>query len=337
MRILLCLFALAMTAPAFGAEADALKRPRIIGISHAAFYVSDMAKARAFYEGFLGYTSPFSIPRKNAGELVWIKINDHQSIELFPGSEVAPNADRLYHIALEVEDAEAMRLYLRSKGVEVPPVTAVGKIGNKNYFVKDPNGNIVEIVEYASAGWTMRERGKFLPDTRISTRLRHVGVMVGQLDASLKFYRDILGCVETWRGSAGGKLLNWVNLKLPESDDYIECMLYDKMPSLDRLHTLHHICLEVNDVAKAGEILKSRPLPEGCKIPTEMKTGVNGRRQINYFDPDGTRVEIMEPRPFDGKPVPPSTAPPPPPLPAYSPALPESSSGTAPQSARRKM
>ena len=44
-------------------------RPRITGISHAAFYVTDMAKARAFYEGFLGYASPFSIPRKNNGEL----------------------------------------------------------------------------------------------------------------------------------------------------------------------------------------------------------------------------------------------------------------------------
>ena len=47
---------------------DAPKRPRITGISHAAFYVSDMAKARAFYEGFLGFQSPFSIPRKDPKE-----------------------------------------------------------------------------------------------------------------------------------------------------------------------------------------------------------------------------------------------------------------------------
>src|SRR5471032_1680874 len=76
-----------------------LPRPHILGISHAAFYVSDMAKARAFYEGFLGFASPFSIPYKG-GDLVWIKINDHQTVELFPGSEVAPEADRLFHIAL---------------------------------------------------------------------------------------------------------------------------------------------------------------------------------------------------------------------------------------------
>ena len=81
----------------FGASSAAPTppRPRIVGISHAAFFVSDMAKARSFYEGFLGFASPFSIPRKNPDEhLVWIKINDRQSVELFPGSEVAPDADR---------------------------------------------------------------------------------------------------------------------------------------------------------------------------------------------------------------------------------------------------
>lgn len=294
------------------------KRPQIVGISHAAFYVNDLAKARAFYEGFLGYASPFSIPRKSGGDLVWIKINDHQSVELFPGSEVSPNADRLFHIALETDDAEAMRLYLKAKGVAVPDTTAVGKIGNKNYFIKDPNGNTVEIVEYLPDGWTMREKGKFLPETRVSVHMPHVGIMVGQLDASMTFYRDILGFSEIWRGGAG-KTLSWVNLKVPEGTDYIEFMLYDKPPTRESLLVKHHICLEVEDVAKTEELLKTRMLPESLKPPDALKTGVNGKRQINYYDPDGTRVEIMEPRTFDGKPVPSSKAPPPEPLPPYQP------------------
>lgn len=298
--------------------ASELKRPRITGISHAAFYVTDLAKARAFYEGFLGYASPFAVPRKNGGELVWIKINDRQTVELFPGSEISPEADRLFHIAVETDDAEAMRLYLRSKGVTVPEKTGVGKIGNRNYFIKDPNGNTVEIVEYMPEGWTKREAGKFLPATRIATRMSHVGIMVGQFDASMRFYGESLGFKEIWRGGAG-KTLSWVNLQVPDGQDYIEFMLYNTPPTRETLLTKHHICLEVDDVAKAGEILKGRPLPEGCKPPTEMKAGVNGKRQINYFDPDGTRVEIMEPRTFDGKPVPPSTAPPPAPLPPYRP------------------
>jgi lactoylglutathione lyase len=312
--------ALAALASVFAAPPAEIKRPRILGISHAAFYVTDLAQARAFYEGFLGYASPFSIPRKNNAELVWIKINDHQTIELFPGAEVAPDAARLYHIAFEVDDAETMRLYLQSKGVKVPDKSAVGKIGNKNYFIADPNGNTVEIVQYMPDGWTLREKGKFLPDTRVSAHMPHVGVMIGQLDASLKFYGDILGFKETWRGSKGGKTLSWVNLQVPDGTDYVEFMLYDKIPALDRIHTLEHICLEVADVTKTEALLKGRTLPAGCKPPTPIATGVNGRRQINYYDPDGTRVEVMEPVTFDGKPVPPSKAPPPAPQPPYRPA-----------------
>jgi lactoylglutathione lyase len=310
MKIRILFLALVTLAPVVAQEAP--KRPRITGISHAAFYVSDMAKARAFYEGFLGYQSPFSIPRKDPKEqLVWIKINDRQTVELFPGSEVSAEADRLYHIAVETDDAEGMRLYLQSKGVAVPPKTAIGKIGNKNYFVKDPNGNIVEIVEYLPESWTMREKGKFIPDTRVSTRMSHVGVMIGQLDASLKFYGDILGFKETWRGAKTANMLSWVNLQVPDGNDYVEFMLYDKYPSLDRLHTIHHICLEVPDIEKAEAILKTRTYPADSKPYSKIATGVNGKRQINYYDPDGTRVEVMEPGTFDGKPRPPSSAPPP--------------------------
>ena len=113
-RTTLFLFSLGAATLAFAVEAQAAapRRPLITGISHAAFYVSDMKKAREFYEDFLGFQSPFSIPRKNPAErLVWIKINDRQTVELFPGREVAPDAERLYHIAIETDDAEAMRVY----------------------------------------------------------------------------------------------------------------------------------------------------------------------------------------------------------------------------------
>lgn len=141
--------------------------------------------------------------------------------------------------------------------------------------------------------------------------MSHVGVMIGEFEASMAFYGGILGFRETWRGSSGGKTLNWVNLTVPDGEDYVEFMLYEKYPTTDRLRTMHHVCLEVPDVAKAGEILKSRPYPAESKAPTELKVGVNGKRQINYYDPDGTRVEIMEPATADGQPRPPSSAPPP--------------------------
>ena len=39
-----------------------------------------------------------------------------------------------------------------------------------------------------------------------------------------------------------------------------------------------------------------------------MKTGINKKRQINCYDIDGTRVEIMEAQTSDGQPAPSSTA-----------------------------
>jgi lactoylglutathione lyase len=74
--------------------------------------------------------------------------------------------------------------------------------------------------------------------------------------------------------------------------------------------TMNHICLEVKDVSESASILKGRVLPAGLKTPTEMKTGINKKRQINCYDIDGTRVEVMEAMTVDGQPVPPSTAPP---------------------------
>src|SRR3954469_24750824 len=127
--------------------ADSVPRPRIVGLSHIALYVHDIAKSRAFYKDFLGFDEPFSLPNADGSlHLTWIKINDQQTIELFPEKEA--KSDRLYHIAVETDDAVAMRDYLASKGVAVPEKVNTGKIGNANYFIKDPDGHNVEIVEY---------------------------------------------------------------------------------------------------------------------------------------------------------------------------------------------
>ena len=151
-----------------------------------------MDKTRAFYKTFLGFDEPYSLTNKDGTlHLTWIKINDHQTLELFP--EKATNADRLYHIALETDDAEGMRKYLATRGVTVPEKTGKRKIGNDNYFINDPDGHIVEIVQYESDGWTMANKGKFMPDTRISAHIPHMGILAGDLDAAQKFYGGVLG------------------------------------------------------------------------------------------------------------------------------------------------
>jgi len=297
-------------APAGAQEAAAAPRPHILGLAHVALFVHDIGLSRSFYKDFLGFDEPFSLKNKDGSlHLAWIKINDHQAIELFPEKE--PGSDRLYQISFETDDAEAMRLYLKSRGVAVPDHVPMGKSGTANFSVPDPDGHTVEFVQFLPGSWIARDYGQHMPDTRISTRMPHAGILVHNLAASLKFYGDLLGFRETWRGSKNGRTLSWANLTVPDGRDYVEFMLYDALPTAARRGTMHHVCLEVADVPKAAEILKSRPMTKESRKPGDVAIGINGKRQVNFYDPDGTRIEIMEPQTASGKPVPPSPAPPP--------------------------
>src|SRR5438477_9829355 len=119
--IIALLLAISMAAVPVSTNEQASQppRPKIVGISHIALYVHDIEKSRAFYKDFLGFAEPYSLPNPDGSlHLTWIKINDDQSIELFPEKEAG--SDRLYHIALLTDDAAGMRDYLAAKGMAAP-------------------------------------------------------------------------------------------------------------------------------------------------------------------------------------------------------------------------
>jgi lactoylglutathione lyase len=285
-------------------------RPKILGVAHIAIFAADYDKSRAFYHDFLGFEEAYSLAQPDGTPaMTFFKINDRQVIELFP--ETTPKSDRLNHISIQTDNAEAMRKYLAARGVAVPKSVPKGRIGNSNFNIKDPDGHTVEIVQYEPDGWTVREKGKHMPDARISKHMMHVGIIVTELEPAMKFYTDILGFSEIWRGSPSETQLSWVNLKVPDGDDYIEFMLAKEAPPPDRRGTQHHLCLEVPDAAAAIAALDAKPYRKLYTRTIEARTGVNRKRQVNLFDPDGTRTELMEPVTIDGKPAPSSTAPPP--------------------------
>ena len=289
-------------------RAQTAPRPRILGVAHIALRVSDVDQSRAFYKDFLGFAEPFKLNNTDGSlALTFIKINDAQYIELFPG--LRSDEDRLHHISIQTDNAERMRVYLASRGIKVPDSVPKGRIGNLNFNVQDPDGHTVEIVEYAPDGWSMREKGNYAPAARVSRHMLHLGFIVGNLDAAMRFYRDILGFTEIWRGSSDGKTLSWVNMKVPDGGDYIEFMLYRDLPAADKRGVVHHIALEVPDMTEALAVLEARPYRKMYTRPLEARVGKNRRRQLNLFDPDGTRTELMEPNTVDGKPTPWSEAP----------------------------
>jgi catechol 2,3-dioxygenase-like lactoylglutathione lyase family enzyme len=293
----------------FAWQAAPPKRPRLLGVAHMALGVSDIEKSRVFYKDFLGFDEPFDLKNTDGSlSLTFIKVNDQQYIELFPG--LKPGEDRLRHISFYTDNAEQLRQYLRAKGVSTPAQANKVRIGNTSFNVKDPEGHTVEFTQYEPTGWTVREHGKHLGKERISARIMHLGIIVGDVPAAMGFYKDTLGFSEFWRGNARNTdTVSWINMRLPESPDYIELMLYSTLPAPDNRLSQHHICLEVPNIEQALKALEARPARKGYTRPLEIRTGVNQRRQLNLYDPDGTRIELMEPRTVDGKPAPSSTSP----------------------------
>jgi catechol 2,3-dioxygenase-like lactoylglutathione lyase family enzyme len=141
----------------------------------------------------------------------------------------------------------------------------------------------------------MKAKGSYLSAKRISDRMLHVGVTVADVAAADGFYKDLLGFAEIWRGGTNDNVTSWINMKLPDSTDYVEYMLVEGKVDRQRLGTLHHLALQVPDMQKALEILRERPLGS---IPAHIRSpqvGRNNRWQLNLYDPDGSRTELMEP------------------------------------------
>jgi catechol 2,3-dioxygenase-like lactoylglutathione lyase family enzyme len=264
-----------------------LQRPKITGITSVAFYTKDLTSNISFYTNYLG----FKVLNNN------VVINKNQTVKLIP--ERLPNGNRLAYFSLAVDNAEAMRKYLLEKGIDVPKNPIKKSVsGNYSFFIKDPNGTTIQFLQNVKS----KVPEKDYSATKIADKLRHVGFMVPDVDKANDFYKNILGFKETWRGGKEGENVIWINLKVPNGDDYLELMLYDKIQSAENMGVLNHICLEVENVDSVQNKLTTRTLPAHCKIATPIKTGINKKRQINTFDIDATRIEIMESKTIDGIP-----------------------------------
>jgi catechol 2,3-dioxygenase-like lactoylglutathione lyase family enzyme len=292
-RILILMALLGCCVFGTAAQEQDLKRPLITGIAHIAFQVGDLAKARAFYGEMLGYEEPFQIYKEDGAlALTYFKVNERQYIEIFPG--LPPDRDeRLLHVALETNDIEALRVYLRAKSVKVPDRVNQGRDGNLNMTIEDPDGHRIEFVQYRPGSLHLKNKGRYVSSRRISNRILHAGVTVADLAAADKFYKDILGFSEIWRGGRDEATLNWINMKVPDGTDYIEYMLTTGKPNRQQLGVLHHVALLVPDIQASLEILRGRATDQSAIRSPQV--GRNNRWQLNLYDPDGSRAELMEP------------------------------------------
>jgi catechol 2,3-dioxygenase-like lactoylglutathione lyase family enzyme len=289
------ILAIVLVASSLHAQTNA-QRPHILGLAHVAFRVSDLDKTQAFYASILGYEEPFSL-KDSAGKITtaFVKVNDLQYVELFQGD--ARSQGELDHFALYTDDLTAMRAYLQGLGMYIAKDTHKGRIGNPFLTIRDPDGHFVEILQYSPNSLTAQSQGKFMPASRVSDHISHVGIVVSSVDSSMRFYRDALGFREVSRGGGAVGQPGWIDLQAPDGGDYIELIPVSGKPSPADLKARNHFCLASSDVRKIIATLGARGLTGILDSSTAVQTGSGLPTRVSIFDPDGARIEIMEPLP----------------------------------------
>ncbi len=135
---------------------------------------------------------------------------------------------------------------------------------------------------------------------------RHTGIIVENMELSLKFYRDILGLeiVQDFTDNSDyiNKITNikkgsahFIKLKM-EDGSVLELLEYPshrtKPHKLSILNVgIAHIALRVNSAEEMYTLLKS----EGIKVLSEPVLSSEGIAKVFFcIDPNGLRVEIVE-------------------------------------------
>lgn len=268
--------------------AQAADRPKILGIANIAVKVDNLDDARKFYTGVVGMAEAFQTKDPDVqGDLACFKINDHQYVEVSPTLK-GETEDRLIRMGYETDDAVKMRDYLASKGVKVPAKVGKDLNGNLSFTVKDPDGYTVQFVQYVKGSVHSRNFGKFMPPTRVSDHILHVGMRVTDATKPDTFYKDILGFRLLWKGGREGRL-EWISMMVPDGYDWVEYMVSPKTPTPQQLGVLNHYALETMDIQKVYKTVVER----GYKPPQEPNIAVDGRWLLQMYDKNYTRTEMM--------------------------------------------
>jgi catechol 2,3-dioxygenase-like lactoylglutathione lyase family enzyme len=146
----------------------------------------------------------------------------------------------------------------------------------------------------------------------LTTSLLHTGITVGDLERSLRFYRDLLGMEIVFQQEKQGGYLaaivgyenahaRMAHLAFPGDSHRIELFQYLEptpvgTPAEPRHLGITHVCLRVPDI----HALYARLLDEGIDFysePVPIDTGANaGGFGLYLRDPDGITLELFQQR-----------------------------------------
>jgi lactoylglutathione lyase len=118
----------------------------------------------------------------------------------------------------------------------------------------------------------------------------HVAFNASDMEASLKFYCKVLGFTKAFeiRDDEGKPWINYIKVR---DGQFIE--LFYGSPNANTPQSYSHLCLEVEDINKIAERIKSF----GIVLDAEPIQGKDLNYQCWVRDPDGNRIEFMQMHP----------------------------------------
>jgi len=131
----------------------------------------------------------------------FLKINDHQFIELYPRTADSQPLGMM-HVCFESGDIEALRNEYLKRNLEPTAVTKA-RAGNLLFSIRDPEGQVLEYLQYLPGSLHFEDRGRHLGARRISQHLARAAVNVRDVAAALEFYAGRLA-FGVYRGGSRG-------------------------------------------------------------------------------------------------------------------------------------
>ncbi len=130
---------------------------KIVGFDHLVLRVGDVDAALRFYQEALGLEA-LRVEEFRRGEAPFpsVRLSPDALIDLVrkPKTEGAENVDH-FCLVIEAEEMEGLAQELRAKGVEIEgePGTRWGAHGwGTSFYVRDPDGNVIELKSYGTPG-----------------------------------------------------------------------------------------------------------------------------------------------------------------------------------------
>jgi len=286
-RILIALIVCCFAAPFVAGGRPT--RPPITGIASVRLFAADLHASRTFYSKILGFDSATATCLGVTNPCY--AVNGRQRVELQQISGGAPD-NLLAEIAFSTPNVAAMREYLLAGKIEAGPIAA-DETGALRFTFKDPEGNPLAFVQQSG------ERFYTPAAHQVSARILHAGFIVKDLAKEKGFYEGLLGFKLYWHGffppeehaKAATEEDDWYEIQVPDGEEWIEFML-NISPRADKRErgVQNHFSLGVKNANNAATHLRVN----GATKFDGPEIGRDGKNSLDIYDPDLSRVEVMD-------------------------------------------